>query len=196
MIHRLPALRDPQRYVGLYIFDFGEHVSVGYTAEEIEHLLSEPRYADGQVYRIQRARLDGTVELRGVSPETWSRTTGMVFWFADEAEARSGLAVLLESPAALRPPGRVEAILCYRAGRELPCALVLRYLQELGDAVSSWLLRIDYTAGLAAEGGRNAVDQASIGAQELAREELTPPEELAPRSKEEVLASTHYAVQR
>ena len=29
----LPELEKPDKYVGLYIFDFGEHAGVGFTAQ-------------------------------------------------------------------------------------------------------------------------------------------------------------------
>ena len=33
---KLPALKNPELYQGLYVFDFGDHTAVGYTAEQIE----------------------------------------------------------------------------------------------------------------------------------------------------------------
>ena len=36
---KLPKLDNPDRYKGLYIFDFGDHAGVGFTAEEVAELL-------------------------------------------------------------------------------------------------------------------------------------------------------------
>ncbi len=35
---KLPPLAQPERYVGLFVYDFKTHVSVGYTAVEIRYL--------------------------------------------------------------------------------------------------------------------------------------------------------------
>jgi hypothetical protein len=39
----LPKLQKPDRYVGLYVFDFGGQVSVGFTAEEVAELLESEK---------------------------------------------------------------------------------------------------------------------------------------------------------
>ena len=49
---KLPELEKPEKYVGLYIFDFGDHVGVGFTAGEVAELLESEKYRDGKVYRI------------------------------------------------------------------------------------------------------------------------------------------------
>ena len=46
---KLPQLTDPDRYEGLYVFDFGEQCAVGYTASEIAVLLESERYRNGKV---------------------------------------------------------------------------------------------------------------------------------------------------
>lgn len=40
---KLPPLQDPEKYTGLYIFDFGDHISVGYTADEVAIFLFSER---------------------------------------------------------------------------------------------------------------------------------------------------------
>ncbi len=66
---KLPKLQKPERYVGLYIFDFGEHTGVGFTAQEVAELLESEKYKNGKVYKIHKAYPDGKLELKGVRAE-------------------------------------------------------------------------------------------------------------------------------
>jgi len=77
---RLPELESPEKYGGLYVFDFGEQVAVGYTADEIAVLLESQRYADGKAYRIHRAMPDGTIAV-------CADGTGNVVWFDHNGRA-------------------------------------------------------------------------------------------------------------
>jgi len=196
MISKLPPLRDPLRYRGLYIFDFGDRVVVGYTAEEIEYLLSEPQYAGGVVYKIQRAHADGTLELRGVSPSNWSRATGIVFWFDAADQARAAYDELRNRAEGQNPPGLIDLTLCHLASQMPGYAMVMRYVQELDEAVSSWLLELDYDAGIIVEGGAAPVHQVAFGAEQLEHCELEPTEFYKSRSRDEVLETVRFAVQR
>ena len=46
---KLPKLENPDRYQGLYVFDFGDHADVGFTVEEVAELLDSERYKEGKV---------------------------------------------------------------------------------------------------------------------------------------------------
>ena len=83
------------KYVGLYVFDFGDQVAVGYTADEIAVLLESEKYADGKVYRIHRALPDGTMELQGVPREKFHCEDGLFFYRADDGQARQDLETFL-----------------------------------------------------------------------------------------------------
>ena len=49
---KLPEVENAQRYIGLYVVDFGEHCGVGFTAQEGAELLeSDGLYAN--LYRSQ-----------------------------------------------------------------------------------------------------------------------------------------------
>ena len=72
----LPELEKPEKYVGLYIFDFGDHAGVGFTAEEIAELLESEKYKDGKVYKIHKAYPDGRLEIKGVTRETFQLEAG------------------------------------------------------------------------------------------------------------------------
>ena len=47
----IPSLEQPERYSGLYVFDFGQWTAVGYTADEVERLLESEAYRE----RLRRA---------------------------------------------------------------------------------------------------------------------------------------------
>ena len=93
---KLPELREPKRYEGLYIFDFEGQVGVGYTALEIEILLESEKYRNSKVYKIQRAFRDGRLEIKGVSNKVFQVESGMFFHCRDEAQAREDYRQLLE----------------------------------------------------------------------------------------------------
>ena len=197
MIGNLPPLKEPLRYAGLYIFDFGDRVSVGYTVEEIEYLLAEPKYAAvGRVYKIHRAHADGTLEIRGVNSSGWSRVTGIVFLFNDEGEGRRASDDLRRRAALTKPPGLIDLTLCRRRTPPFSYALVMRYLYELDEAVSAWLIELDYDAGQMVEAGVGPVDQILSCSETLEHDELQPDDSARPRRREEVLAAVHFAVQR
>ena len=73
---RLPRLDNPQRYAGLFVVDFGETCSVGYTAEEVALLMESEAHADAKVYRIHNAYPDGTMELKGVPRNRFALEAG------------------------------------------------------------------------------------------------------------------------
>lgn len=88
---KLPAVDNPPRYQGLYLFDFGEWTSLGYTADEIAVLLEDPQYAEGRVYKVHAASPDGQFSLRGVSRERFSQESGMMFYRARAGRRRARL---------------------------------------------------------------------------------------------------------
>ena len=66
---RLPKVQNSEKYAGLYVFDFGGHTGVGFTAQEVAELLESEKYRDCKVYKIHRAYPDGRLELKGVRAE-------------------------------------------------------------------------------------------------------------------------------
>ena len=51
---KLPELENTEKYVGLYVFDFGDHSGVGFTAEEVAELFDSEKYQDCKAYKIHR----------------------------------------------------------------------------------------------------------------------------------------------
>ena len=85
---KVPELEKPEKYVGLYIFDFGDNTGVGFTAEEVAELLESEKYRDGKVYKIHKAYPDGRLEIKGVPSETFQLEAGMFFYSGDVETAR------------------------------------------------------------------------------------------------------------
>jgi hypothetical protein len=193
---KLPELESPDRYTGLYVFDFGDQTAVGYTADEIAVLLESEKYTEGKVYRIHRAMPDGTMELQGVSRETFQKEDGLFFYRGSHDAARSDFDELALLAKETPPPCRMKLHLA-----EIPkaahgfCTAVV-FAAEYTHDVADWLARIGYEGGDVLEGGPSQVtDYYAAGAVVSERRQLWP---TASRSRpaEEVLATTHLAVQR
>ena len=77
---KLPKLEKPDKYVGLYVFDFGDSSGVGFTAEEVAELLESEKFQDCKAYKIHRAYPDGRLELKGVRREIFQLEAGILFY--------------------------------------------------------------------------------------------------------------------
>lgn len=196
---KLPAVENPERYRGLYVFDFGEWTAVGYTADEIEALLESEKYRGGAVYRIHRAYPDGRMELRGVAPQRFHFESGMFFRRAELADARRDFDALLAAAERQPPPSRAYVHLaeCREQGDGSPFVTALVYPAESDDDVAEWLLGIGFAGGELVEGGVSHVtnyydDLVRI----IDRRQLWSAAGHAARSAEELFASVRRAVQR
>lgn len=191
----MPKLEKPDRYAGLYVFDFGDHAGVGFTAEEVAELLESERYREGKVYKIHRAYPDGRLELKGVPAERFQLEAGMFFYSRDEATARVDFQRLVHLAVQTTPPCRAKIQLARVAQDRHVVALI--YPAEFDDEVSGWLLEGGYRTTGAAEGGIGAVeryygDQPEI----LDRHQLFGASEIVSRTGEELMVSAAKAVQR
>ena len=192
---KLPKLERPERYRGLYVFDFGEHAGVGFTAEEVAELLDSERYKDGKVYKIQRAYPDGRMELRAVPAARFQLEAGMFFYAQDEATARRDFQRLVGLAVRSAPPCRAQVQLARYAEDKLAVALI--YPAERDEEISAWLLEGDYRTAGTAEAGIGAVeryyrDQPQI----LETQQLFGASETVSRTGQELLESVALAVQR
>jgi hypothetical protein len=204
---KLPELESPERYAGLYIFDFGDQVAVGYTADEIAVLLESEKYKDGKIYRIHRALPDGTMELQGVAPETFMAEEGMFFYRADLPAARQDFDELEQLAGQVPPPCRMKLHLAALEKREGDLAdkspvtsekymTVMIYPAEYSHEVGKWLIDADYRGGDYVEGGSSLVtNYYGMGATLVGKRQLWPAA-IASRPAEEVLATTHLSIQR
>ena len=192
---KLPKLQKPERYVGLYIFDFGDHAGVGFTAEEVAELLDSEKYKDGKVYKIHRAYPDGRLELKGVLAKTFQLEAGMIFYSSDLETSRRDFEALVSLAVKSAPPCRAKVHLAKYGDGGFVVALI--YPAEYDAEVSSWLLDGRYKTAGAAEGGVGAVQRYYDRQPEiLDRHQLFGKSEAISRTGAELLASLKLAVQR
>lgn len=191
----LPKLEKPENYVGLYIFDFGDHTGVGFTAQEVAELLESEKYRDCKVYKIHKAYPDGKLEIRGVPARTFELEAGMFFYSSDRETSRSDFKKLVDLAVRTAPPCRAKVHLARCGDNNFVVALI--YPAEYDGEVSSWLLTGEYKAAGAAEGGVGAVQSYyDRQAEVLDRHQLFGGSESVSRTGEELLASVRLAVQR
>jgi hypothetical protein len=192
---KLPKLNKPQRYQGLYIFDFGDHAGVGFTAEEVAELLDSERYNQGKVYKIHRACPDGTLELKGVPAERFQLESGMVFYASDADTSRADFKRLVDLAVRTAPPTRAKVHLAQYAADKT--AVVLIYPAEYEGEVSRWLLEGAYRTAGPVDGGAGVIERYYQDEPEiLDRHQLFGAKETVNRTGEELLASIQHAVQR
>ncbi|MBA7659888.1 hypothetical protein ES703_67882 [subsurface metagenome] len=192
---KLPELEKPEKYVGLYIFDFGDHVGVGFTAQEAAELLESEKYKDGKVYKIHKAYPDGKLELKGVRADTFQLEAGMFFYSSELETAGRDFKALVNLAVKSVPPCRAKVHLTKYSDDKFVVALI--YPAEYDDEVSSWLLDSEYKTGGAAEAGIEPVRRYYDYKPEiLKRHQLFGKSELISRTGEELLACLKLAVQR
>ena len=190
-----PRLSSPERYVGLYVVDFGDQSGVGFTAEEVAELLESEKYKACKVYKIHRAYPDGKLELKGVPGETFQLEAGMLFYAHDEKTARRDFKRLVDLGTRAPLPCRAKVHLARCGDDKFVVALV--YPAEYDDDVSSWLLAGDFRTAGWAEGGTGAV-QAYYDRQPdvLDRYQMLGGSAWTSRTGADLLASVKCGVQR
>jgi len=192
---KLPELEKPEKYVGLYIFDFGEHTGVGFTAEEVAELLESEKYKDGKVYKIHKAYPDSRLELKGVPSETFQLEAGMFFYSSELETARRDFKGLVNLAVKSLPPCRAKVHLAKYEDDKHVVALI--YPAEYDGEFSSWLLDGRYRTSGAADGGVGAVQSYYDYQPEiLDRHQLFGQSEAISRTGNELLTSLKMAVQR
>ena len=192
---KLPKLAKPDRYVGLYVFDFGDHTGVGFTAQEVAELLESERYRGGKVYKIYKAYPDGKLELKGRPVGTFSLEAGIFFYAGDHAAAAGDFKRLVDLAITTGPPCRAKVHLAKYSEDKFSVALI--YPAEYDDEVSRWLIDGKYKTAGAAEGGVEAVQRYyDDKPQILDRHQLFAGSEDISRTGEELLGSLKLAVQR
>jgi hypothetical protein len=191
----LPKLEKPEKYAGLYIFDFGDHVGTGFTAREVAELLESEKYRDCKVYKIHKAYPDGKIELKGIRSEIFQLEAGMFFYSNDLKMATRDFKALVDLAVRTAPPCRAKVHLARYTDDKYVVAVI--YPAEYDDEISSWLLEAQYKTTGAAEGGIEAVQRYyDQKPQILERHQLFGESELISRTGSELLASVKLAVQR
>ena len=192
---KLPELKEHQKYVGLYVFDFGDHTGLGFTAQEVAELLESERYKDGKVYKIHKAYPDGKLELKGVSAKIFQLEAGLFFYSNDHDTARMDFKNLVALAVKTGPPCRAKVHLAEYSDDNFVAALI--YPAEYDDEVSRWLLDSDYKTAGTAEGGAGAVQRYyDQEPQILEKHQLFGQTSFESRTGRELLTSLKSAVQR
>jgi hypothetical protein len=191
----LPKLKQPDKYVGLYVVDFGDHSGIGFTAEEVAELLESEKFSRCKVYKIHNAYPDGRFELKGVPSETFQLESGMFFYSVEVDTARDNFKKLANLAVGHAPPCRAKVHFAEFADDKY--AVVIIYPAEYEDEVSRWLLDIDYSTEGLVEGGISAVTGYYDAKPEiLERQQLFAETEWQNRTGAELLAATKLAFQR
>lgn len=194
---KLPELQHPEKYAGLYVFDFGnDQVAVGYTADEIAVLLESEKYRDGKVYRIHRAQPDGTLELEGVSRRRFELEDGIFFKASSEDAARRDFDAFCRMADRSPPPCRMKAQLARVNGATYPHLTAIIFPAEFTQAVSDWLLHEEFDVGEFVDGGPSQVTGYYESSPAILERRQLWPVSSESRPADEVLATTHLPIQR
>lgn len=189
----LPKLQKPDKYIGLYIVDFGDHSGVGFTAPEVAELFESEKFKDCKVYKIHNAYPDGRLELKGVPALIFQLESGMFFYSEDLETARQDFKKLAEITTSA--PCRAKLQLAKYGDDKFSTTLI--YPAEYEDEISKWLSDNNYKTGGPAEGGVSAVTGFyQARPQILERKQLSDVQEIESRSGEELFTATKMAVQR
>ena len=190
-----PKVQNPQKYVGLYVVDFGDHSGTGFTAQEVAELLESEKFKHIKVYKIHNAYPDGRMELKGIPAQIFRLEKGMFFYSGDLKSAQANFKRLVDLAVKLAPPARAKVHLAKYAEEEFVTALI--YPAEFNDEFSRWLIEGNYKTAGAAEGGIEAVQRYYDRKGEiLDRHQLFGQSAYESKTGEELLASTKIAVQR
>ena len=190
----LPEIKEADKYIGLYVVDFGDHCGVGFTAEEVAELLESEQFSDVQIYKVHRANPDGTMELNGLSKETFQLEAGMFFYANDAETAQDDYQRLLAWSDEQLPPARSKVDLASN-GDSYVTALV--YPAEFDDAFSRWLLDGNYRTAGQVEGGTGATQRYYDAVPEvLERKQLWPASSIEHLQGEMLFEATKRAIVR
>lgn len=192
---KLPELKNNEKYVGLYVFDFGDHCGVGFTAEEVAELFESEKYKSCKAYKIHKAYPDGKLELKGMRAEIFQLEAGMFFYAGDLKTTKQDFKGLVNLAVKTAPPCRAKVHLAKYSEEKLVTALI--YPAEYDEEISDWLLEGGYKTAGAVEGGIEAVrryydDEPQI----LDRHQLFGKSENISRTGQELLAGVKLAIQR
>jgi len=192
----LPAMSDPIRYRGLYAFDFGDHVSIGYTAVEIRHLRQSPAHRSGTAYEVYRVDVSGRIELRGVRDSEFTSQEALCFLRFDGAKARFDFDQISRAAHAHPLPCAAELRLTRSYSFEPGELTALVYSSWAGHVVSSWLHECRLEPGDRVEGGFDAYRALESGGGITISSLRLPTSAPPDRSSEEVLSTINQPLQR
>lgn len=179
------------------MYDFGDHASVGYTAEEIAVLGRSPAHRDGRAYLIHAVDEDGVLSLRGATEVDLVGEESMIFRHRASPHAVASYEQIVGLAEERPLAALVKIELARHDGRDEAHAVALIYKLHAATVVSSWLIATGFAGG----------DSVDCGADVLAEYRADVPEAVASgylackmryvsRGEDEVLASVELSVQR
>ena len=193
---KLPELEHSERYVGLYVVDFGETCGLGYMAEEVAMLLESEKYADAKVYRIYGARPDGSMELKGIPAGRFQIESGMFFHFRNLESAR-GEYENIRRLADKNLPCRTQLMLSAASVKaSFPFIVGLAYPAECDEDVSLWMLDKNISAGEYADGGIGRLEEIRRNTKIIDSAQLHAATSSQARTRQEVFDSVDRPIQR
>jgi hypothetical protein len=192
---KLPEIKNSQKYKGLYVVDYGQSCSVGFTADEVAELLESEKFKDIKVYKIYNAYPDGKMELKGVPSGIFQLEFGMFFYASDKTTANRDYKTLINSAVKVAPPAKAKVHLAQYSDEKFVTAVI--FPAEYNDEFSKWFLDINYKTAGAAEGGIEAAKRYYADApQIIERHQLFSAAQIESRTGAELLAATKMAIAR
>lgn len=194
---KLPPVDDPHGYAGLFLYDFGTHTSVGYTAAEIALLRTHPDHRHGTAYQIYRVTEEGGFELRGVRESALFVGDATIFLRVDPSRARGDYFALRAAAQREPPPSAIELVLAKGYRFDPPELTAVLYPAWASDFIAGWLSRTDFRGGkdvLVGPQFRAAID--SLDGMRLSSCVLGGMGPITDRPPEEVLRRVGDALQR
>ena len=192
---KLPELENPKEYIGLYVVDFGDYCSTGFTAAEVGELLESEQFADVKVYKIHNAYPDGKMELKGVSSDTFQLEAGMFFYSVGLDLAQKNFLELAKIAENTSSPARAKLHLAKCGDDRFVTALI--YPAEYDDEFSRWLIDADYRTEGEVAGGIDIVSSYYDGKSRiLERKAFFPASAIQSKTGDQLIAATKLAVQR
>ncbi len=191
----IPNVENPEKYVGLYIVDFGEYCSVGFNADEVAEILESKELSDVKVYKIHRVNPDGKMEIKGVSKELFELEAGLFFYSSSLDQAQREYKSLVNIAVTSMPPSRAKVHLSKLDEDTYVTCLI--YPAEADDEFSQWLLDNNYKTSGNVRGGISVVNEYyDVNAQVIERHQLFPAKSIETKTGDELLTSLKLAVQR
>lgn len=192
----IPHLQNPQKFKGLYIVDFGDYSSTGFTADEVAMLLESEKFSHIKVYKIYNAYPDGRLEIKGVANETFNFESGMFFYASDLETAQNDFDRLVSSAITVAPPSRAKVQLAeYSDGNKFATAII--YPAEYNDEIGRWMIEINYkTRGLVQAGIEATTAYYENSPAILQRHQLFASSINEPRTADELFAEITKPFQR